>query len=331
MKKYYAILNFGRHSDLLNLAFDIKNSLDNKFVDSDVFCNRDIIDGDKITDLGAKKFKNKKFLLSSFKYNKDTILHSVGPSISSLFISIIGKFSGCKVFYNVHRFDFNSYPFFKRIFVFIYTFIVFLISDIVYIHVKKKKFLLWSKKIIYVELPEFNIHQKKINPNIAGKEVLFFGRIDANKGLNLLCEIIEQSPTIKYRIAGELVDNSLSRLIKKISKFKNVNIEIRRIDSRELSELFQNAMLVILPYSDGTQSGIPYLARSLITPVLVSDVGELASTVLNDIYGETLKSRKAGDWINIIKTTDWHNKRVLMAQTKSNIREDNVYFNNMTR
>lgn len=330
MKKYYAIFNFGRHSDLLNLAFDIKNSLDSSFVDSDIFCNQDYIDGEKITDLGAKKFKKNKFLLPNFKLNKNTILHSLSPSINSLFISIIGKFFGCKVIYNVHRFDFNSYTFFRRIGVFIYTFIVFLISDIVYIHIKnRKKFLFWSKKIIYAELPEFNTHQKKINANIAGEEVLFFGRIDSNKGLNLLYKIIMQSPNIKYRIAGELVDNSLSTLLKKISALKNVNAEIRRIESKELSELFQNTMLVILPYSDGTQSGIPYLARSLITPVLVADVGELALTVSDDIYGDKLKSRKPEDWINIIETTDWHNKRVLMSQLKSKTKKNNIYLDNI--
>ncbi len=326
MKKKYLLLSFGRHSDLLNLASQIKKSIGEDSIEIDILCNHSVVDGEDVSEIGAKYLPITRYFSILFSLNKNFILHSVSPSISSLILCMTGKIFGSKVFYNIHRFDFLSYKGIKKIGVFIYTFLVFSISDVVFVHVKnKKRFLFWSNKLVFAELPKFESHSKKVDGSIKGKEILFFGRIDGNKGLNLLSEIIKLAPDTKFRIVGELVDKSLSNLLKNISLLENVVVDIGRKKSKDLPKVFQNALLVILPYSGGTQSGIPFLARSLKTPVLVSNVGELPETVRDSAFGECVDTRNPSDWLKYIKESDWNGKRAMIAEKISLITEDDIY------
>ena len=324
-KKYY-IFCFGRHSDLLNLAFEIKKTITLPNIETKIFCNNSIIDGERISEHGAEILHPRDYLSLISSFNKDVVLHSLSPSFLSFLICFIGKIFGASVFYNIHRFDFDSYKGLKKVGVFLYTFAAFFISNIIYVHVKnKKKFLFWSEKIIYAQLPSFINQSNKVNEKIRGDEVLFFGRIDSNKGLDLLVEIIKMAPHHKFRISGEIIDRSLLAVLEKISVLENVSVKVGRVGTSELHKLFQNASLVILPYSNGTQSGIPPLAKSLKTPVLLSDVGELREAVKNNIYGECVSSRDPKEWIKYLDNVDWFEKRSLIAKKLNHANRNDIY------
>ena len=51
------------------------------------------------------------------------------------------------------------------------------------------------------------------------------------------------------------------------------------IPNSKVSELFEKCSVVVLPYTDGSQSGIVPIAYSFSKPVVVTDVGSLAEVV----------------------------------------------------
>ncbi len=324
--KQYKILCFGRHSDLINLGLSIKEELKvDETLDINVYSDRSIIDGQSVADLKVI-FINPLKIIKEKWLNNNEIVHVISPSGMGLMCAICNKLKRGRVIYNVHRFDFLSFKGLKSIKVFIYTLVVFLFSDIVFVHSDKtKRFLFWKKKIIYAELPEYNFKDFTINTLLPGDEFLFFGRIDSNKGLDLFSKIAAQMPSKKFRVCGELVDKKLQNTVDKLIDQKNVTVEIGRIDQDKIPDIFQNAKCVLLPYSDGTQSGIPFLARSLKTPVLVSDVGDLAATVSDSMYGKSLSSQNANEWVHLLENTDWHELRKEMHNHDDKHKNDTVY------
>src|SRR4029077_14245081 len=53
----------------------------------------------------------------------------------------------------------------------------------------------------------------------------------------------------------------------------------RFIEDHELAQLFLDADLVVLPYTEASQSGVLNVAAAFGKPMIVTDVGELAATV----------------------------------------------------
>jgi starch synthase len=107
--------------------------------------------------------------------------------------------------------------------------------------------------------------------------VLFFGRLETYKGLDVLLEAMDQvwgvRPDIRLLIAGQ---GPLEHMIP-----KHPRIEVRRgyVPEGGVDELFARASIVALPYIDASQSGVGLLAVARGVPVVVSDVGGLPDLV----------------------------------------------------
>lgn len=309
MKRNYFILCFGRHSDLLNLSKDIYESINMYSKNKYIFTDRDNVDG---VDVGAYCATPSSFMnvMKRIIFAKTGVVHCVAPSLQNLILSMAAKVFGFSVFYNLHRFDYDSYLFPRNWILYIYNLVVFSISDKVFVHSKKiKKFLFWNKKIKFAPLPIHSELKNKVDPTIFGDYVLFFGRIDSNKGLDFLNELIRNDRVNRYKIFGELVDNNLNELLKEIDTHNNAVVSQKRVETKELPNIFQNAKIVIIPYTNGTQSGIPALAKTLNTPILISDVGDLAENVLDPDFGVSIKGFDKDIWLNAINNIDWDAKR----------------------
>jgi glycosyltransferase involved in cell wall biosynthesis len=117
--------------------------------------------------------------------------------------------------------------------------------------------------------------------------VLFFGRIYAYKGLDVLInsipEVLERFRDVRVIIAGAGED---------FTKYKSMilnpdvfEIRNRHIPDDEVAQLFNDADMVVLPYVEASQSGVLAIANAFGKPVIVTDVGELASTVEGEKTG----------------------------------------------
>lgn len=112
------------------------------------------------------------------------------------------------------------------------------------------------------------------------ENILFFGRITPYKGIEYLIEagklIKQQFSEVNITIAGEGDFDKYKGLIAGDSHFTIYN---RFIPDNEVATLFQKASIVVLPYTDGSQSGIISIAGSFKKPVVVTDVGNFAEMV----------------------------------------------------
>ena len=117
------------------------------------------------------------------------------------------------------------------------------------------------------------------------KIILFFGFIRKYKGLDLLLEAMNddriKKANIKLLIAGEFYDNKefYEEIITKHYLSSSIYLRTQFINDSEVKYYLCAADFVIQPYKNATQSGVTPLAYHFEKPMLVTNVGGLASLV----------------------------------------------------
>lgn len=127
-----------------------------------------------------------------------------------------------------------------------------------------------------------SVHKQQSNKTV----ILFFGRIDQYKGINVLLQsfslVLEKHPNVVLRIAG---NGNLLNEMPLIEKYKeSIDLQNRWIKDEEVSSLVSDVAFVVLPYTHATQSGVIPLAYAYSKPVVATNVGCLDEQVIN---GET--------------------------------------------
>jgi len=119
-------------------------------------------------------------------------------------------------------------------------------------------------------------------PAPATPSVLFFGRLEAYKGIPVLLQAFEllhaREPDVRLIVAG---DGPLRDLVKQQD---GIDARVGHVPETEIVRLFEQATVVALPYVEASQSGVAAQAIGLGVPVVVSDVGELPATVCSERF-----------------------------------------------
>ena len=123
--------------------------------------------------------------------------------------------------------------------------------------------------------------------------VLFFGRIEAYKGLNYFLQAVvrlnDEGLPVKGVIAGKgRIAPREMELIDRSSCFEILNNFIRR---EKVATLFRAANVVALPYIDATQSGVMALTLNYGRPAVATAVGGLGEVVRNGHNGLLVPAR----------------------------------------
>lgn len=180
--------------------------------------------------------------------------------------------------------------------VFFYRHIAFLLlKNFLVLNVSQKdefvfRYRLKNKNVFVSKLGVYNYlniySQDKISCFNTNDYILFFGRITSYKGLDYLLPAMkivhETHKNIKLIVAGYCRSFYFD-----ISEYENcpyIEIINRYIPDKILVPLIKNALFVVCPYIDATQSGVVMSAYALNTPVLATNVGGLTE------YVEHLKS-----------------------------------------
>jgi glycosyltransferase involved in cell wall biosynthesis len=109
--------------------------------------------------------------------------------------------------------------------------------------------------------------------------VLFFGRLEAYKGLDFLVEVaLKMQGEFRFAIAGP--GNLPSALMEKINSHPSL-FELHNywLSESEVANLFQRASVGVLPYKQATQSNFPVLAAAFGVPVVATTVGAFVEDV----------------------------------------------------
>ncbi len=139
--------------------------------------------------------------------------------------------------------------------------------------------------------------------------ILFFGRIQDYKGIQYLIEAVpqikKQIPDVNVIIAGRGNFAKYNSLIQTSENFEIIN---KFIPDEVVGELFQRASVVVLPYIEGSQTGIIPIAYSFKKPVIVTNVGSISEVVEDGVTGFIVPPRDsralADAIINILKDDD---------------------------
>lgn len=131
-------------------------------------------------------------------------------------------------------------------------------------------------------------------PNKYGKFMLFFGRITAYKGVEVLIKSFLNSSAEQYGyklvIAGKGLINYDTAKLNGSVVFLN-----RYIDNFELSNLIRHSEFVVLPYLSATQSGCVMSAFAFNKPILATNVGDLPKQIIDCVTGRLCKSNDIQD------------------------------------
>jgi len=110
--------------------------------------------------------------------------------------------------------------------------------------------------------------------------LLFFGRIEKYKGLDLLIDAFnllrKEHKSIELLIAGS---GKASYLPTNINAFKGVQFDNRWIPDGEVERLLSKSDLVLAPYTEASQSGVIATAFGAGLPVIITPVGGLIEQV----------------------------------------------------
>ncbi|KAF0219930.1 MAG: group 1 glycosyl [Geobacteraceae bacterium] len=117
--------------------------------------------------------------------------------------------------------------------------------------------------------------------------LLFFGRISQYKGLPYLVEAVQllKSWGIKVRVLVAGTGPALAPLYDRIQGDPAFTLLNEFIPAEKIPELFRRANIVVLPYTDATQSGVAAYAVNYGRPVVASDVGSLREMVFDEHNG----------------------------------------------
>ena len=117
--------------------------------------------------------------------------------------------------------------------------------------------------------------------------LLYFGRIWEYKGISYLIEaeplISKKVPDVKIVIAG--VGEDFDKYRAMIVNHERFVIHNKFIPHKMVTKLFQEASLIVLPYTDGSQSGVIPMAYAFKKPVVITNVGSLPENVDDGITG----------------------------------------------
>ena len=125
---------------------------------------------------------------------------------------------------------------------------------------------------------------------LKSKTILFFGFVRAYKGLEYLLtampEVLKQVD-VHTLVVGEfwIKENYYRKLIRELNVEQQVTIVNRYIPNEEIGLYFSAADVVVLPYTEATQSGVVQIAYSFHKPVITTDVGGLAEVVKDGVTG----------------------------------------------
>jgi len=144
-----------------------------------------------------------------------------------------------------------------------------------------RRFGIETQRLFVIPLcTDVTIFTQHAQPNIPREPLaLFFGRLEAYKGIPILVEAAEKlRGQLRFAIAGpgKLPPRLKWRIESQPDLFELHN---RFLSEAEVAYLFQRASVCVLPYIQATQSSVPHIAAAFGVPVVATATGGLAAQV----------------------------------------------------
>jgi glycosyltransferase involved in cell wall biosynthesis len=142
--------------------------------------------------------------------------------------------------------------------------------------------------------------------------MLFFGQIAPYKGLEYLvqatAELARENPQIRLIIAGRVKPgragywSEIEHEITRLRLNEQIMQRVQFIPEGEVEFFFKAADVVVIPYVEIFQSGVPFLSYSFGLPVIATDVGSLKSDIIEAETGFLCRPGDAADLARAIRS-----------------------------
>jgi glycosyltransferase involved in cell wall biosynthesis len=123
---------------------------------------------------------------------------------------------------------------------------------------------------------------KRPLPKPSRPTVLFFGRLEPYKGISVLLEAMNRvwasRPDVLLRIAGQGPEAAL------VPDVARIDFRHGYVPEADIESLLADTTVAVLPYIQASQSGVSSLALSYGVPAIVSNVGSLHETAIDETY-----------------------------------------------
>ena len=188
-----------------------------------------------------------------------------------------------------------------------------------------KYYHLEKKNVIESQLSNYTLFQMLVNDSKKCNEneeyILAFGRICRYKGFDYLLpamkKVHEKHPECKLVIAGK---GDFHFDISEYASLDYIDLRNRFIPDEEMVSLVKNALFMVCPYTDATQSGVIMSSYAFYRPVVATNVGGLPEMVIDGKYGFIVQEKNVDALADaIIKLLD---NRALLDTFSKNIEED---------
>jgi len=161
------------------------------------------------------------------------------------------------------------------------------------------------------------------------KYILFFGRIDGYKGIDLLYNVfIENKIFSDYTLViagkGELY-------FERKCDENNVICIDRYIDEMEVKSLYEQASCVVYPYISATMSGVLTLAYAFGTPLLASDIPYFRDNIEDGQTGILFKNKDENDLRTKLQKLLFETDLQQMKHKQKKIYEQHYSFKSLER
>ena len=154
--------------------------------------------------------------------------------------------------------------------------------------------------------------RERIGVGLGEKALLFFGQIAPYKGLEYLTaamsELAKEDRDVRLVIAGRIKPgyarywNAIQSEIAHAGLEKRIVQHVRFIPEAEVEIYFKAADVVVIPYVEIFQSGVPFLSYSFGLPVIATDVGSLRNDIIEAKTGFLCQPADAADLARAIRS-----------------------------
>ncbi len=150
-----------------------------------------------------------------------------------------------------------------------------------------------DRKVFSIPHGCYTVFKHGIDTSITdvGRSVLFFGRINRYKGLGDLLQaakvVAPQVPDFRLVIAGRGGDLENHR--QEIASRAYCTLHEGYLSNQDVARIFQQSSIVVLPYIEGSQSGVVRIAYVFGKPVIVTEVGSIPEAVRDGVTGRVVQ------------------------------------------
>lgn len=168
------------------------------------------------------------------------------------------------------------------------------------------------EKVDHTPLGEYALYRayldllSPVDPNM----ILFFGRLSPYKGIDVLFQaaplVCQKLRKARFVVAGRPIPGYVLPPIPSLSNSGTLEVLQEYIPNSRLAEFFQQAAMIVCPYTDATQSGVVMTAYAFWKPVIATRVGGLPEYIEDGVTGALVDPGDPTQLANSI--LEWHQK-----------------------